>query len=273
MTAPDQTSTAATTPRGRSGLAFPIILVVAAVAYFAFVGFRLTMPVSRGLEGESPGFLARCREICERYGLLPTGNLAKDAEAYLEIAQANKLSDGLEKILADEAFEPIATQAHPLTGEPAPDFALLDSARKEQGLAELRNGRPTVVVFYYGYWCNHCVAQLFGLEKDLHYFRELGAEVIAISADSPEHTTEKFKEYGQFHFPVLSDPENKIAEAYQVFRPATQAEPELLDHGTFVLNAEGKILWSNFGPEPFLDNKTLLFVLAKSLEKTTSKQD
>jgi len=251
----------------RSGLAFPIFLVVVAVAYFVFVGFRIALPVSNGGGGEEPGFLARCREVCERYGLLPTGNLAKDAEAYLNVAQTNKLSDDLAKILADQSFEPAASQTHRLTGELAPDFALLDVTGTKRPFAELSNGRPVVVVFYYGYWCNHCVAQLFGLDKDLHYFRELGADVVAISADSPEHTAGKFKEYGDFHFSVLSDPGNRVAEAYDVFRPATASEPEALDHGTFVVDAQGRIVWSNRGPEPFLDNKTLLFVLAKSLGK------
>lgn len=258
--------------RPKSGLVFPMLLVVAAVVYFGFVGFRIAMPVRGAGDSASSGFLARCRAICERYGLLPTGNLAEDAKAYLEVAQPNKLSDGLEEILADEKFEPATSQEHPLVGQSAPAFELQDTSKTTRRLNELTSGRPLIVVFYYGYFCNHCVAQLFGIDKDLHYFRELGADVVAISADSPEHTAEKFKEYGEFHFPVLSDPDNRIAEAYRVFRPERDGEAELLEHGTFVVDAQGQIVWANHGPEPFLDNKTLLFVLAKATGKLPTEK-
>lgn len=256
----------------RRGMLFPILLMLAAVGYFLFVGYRLTVPVAGGVGAEKAGFLARCREICEQYGLLPSGDLAKDAKAYLEVAQKNKLSDSLEKILADETFEPAASQSHELIGMAAPGFELVDTSGAKRTLAELRQDRPIIVVFYYGYWCNHCVAQLFGLDKDLNYLRELGADVVAISADAPEHTAEKFKQYGQFHFTVLSDPDNKVAEAYRVFRPAGDGEPELLDHGTFVVDRQGKIVWANQGPEPFLDNKTLLFALKKAEQAGTADE-
>jgi hypothetical protein len=37
-----------------------------------------------------------------------------------------------------------------------------------------------------------------------------------------------------------------------------------MDHGTFVLDRHGKVIWSQQGGEPWLDNKTLLHVIAKS---------
>ena len=49
-----------------------------------------------------------------------------------------------------------------------------------------------VLVFYYGYHCNHCVGQLFALHDDISKFRELGAEVVAVSADPPEWTRERW---------------------------------------------------------------------------------
>ena len=45
-----------------------------------------------------------------------------------------------------------------------------------------------MLVFYYGYHCNHCVKQLFGLHDDIERFRALGATVVAVSADLPETT-------------------------------------------------------------------------------------
>ncbi|MFO1023327.1 MAG: peroxiredoxin family protein [Planctomycetales bacterium] len=203
-------------------------------------------------------FAEKCREICLAYGLLPTGHVANDARAYLEVAKPQELSADLATILNDREFHVAETQPHSLIGKSAPDFSLVDSSGNSRTLAELRNGKPLILVFYLGYGCSHCVAQLFGLDKDLRYFRELGCDVVAVSFDTPETTRQKYKEYGEFHFPVLSDPENKVAQKYGVFTPAKGDIEESLDHGTFVIDAAGKIIWANQGSQPFLDNKSLL---------------
>ena len=121
-----------------------------------------------------------------------------------------------------------------------------------------------VVVFYLGYGCSHCVAQLLALDKDLHYFKELDADIVAISSDTSEHTTERYKEYGEFQFPVLADVDYAVSQKWGVYEPETDAKPEFMNHGTFVVDRSGKVIWGEMGKEPFLDNKTLLHVIAKS---------
>jgi hypothetical protein len=37
---------------------------------------------------------------------------------------------------------------------------------------------------FLGYGCSHCVAQLLALDHDLHYSKELDADIVAISSDS-----------------------------------------------------------------------------------------
>ncbi len=209
------------------------------------------------------GVLEQCRQICLKYGLISTGNVRKDAEAYLQFAQTTRLTSALSDILADTTA-PTASQKHALLEKSAPDFSLPDDAKLTQTLSELGHNRPVVVVFYLGYGCSHCVAQLLALDKDLHYFRELDADIVAISSDSTEHTAERFVEYGRFGFPVLSDADQKIAETWGVFKPATGDQDEVMDHGTFVIDRNGKVVWAFQGKEPFLDNRTLLHVIAKS---------
>jgi thioredoxin-dependent peroxiredoxin len=121
-----------------------------------------------------------------------------------------------------------------------------------------------VLVFYYGYHCNHCVSQLFALDKDLEKFRELGVQVVAVSADPSELTRERFKQYGAFGFPVLADPGNKIAEKYETYTPGPAAgkDGDLL-HGTFIITRQGKIVWMNRGEGPFTENRTLLHEVAR----------
>jgi peroxiredoxin Q/BCP len=121
---------------------------------------------------------------------------------------------------------------------------------------------PVVLVFYYGYSCNHCVSQLFDLNEDLKYFRELGATTAAIGPDSPAKTREKYAEFGAFGFPVLSDSDRQVAARYGLFRPKLGDVAEWQAHGTFVLDRQGIVRWANTGSEPFTGNVTLLAELA-----------
>lgn len=210
------------------------------------------------------GFLERCRQICLQYGLVSTGHVRKDAEAYLQVVQTQRLTEGMAEVLADSNFRVVESQSHPLRQRAAPEFSLPDDSGTTQSLKELGHDRPLVVVFYLGYGCSHCVAQLLALEKDLHYFRELDADIVAISQDSPEHTSERYKEYGRFSFPVLSDADNTVAEIWSVYEPETDEHDESRDHGTFVVDRNGQVIWAVRGKEPFLDSKSLLHVIAAS---------
>ena len=213
---------------------------------------------------ESDGLLEQCRRICLQYGLVSTGNVRKDSEAYLKIVQTQRLTEGLAEVLADSDFRVVESQSHPLRESLAPEFTLPDDAGTEQSLKELGRDRPLVVVFYLGYGCSHCVAQLLALERDLHYFRELDADIVAISQDSSEHTSGRYKEYGRFGFTVLSDADNKVAQTWGVYQPETHGKDGNRDHGTFIVDRNGKVIWSVKGKEPFLDSKTLLHVIAAS---------
>jgi peroxiredoxin len=189
-------------------------------------------------------------------------DLAEDAKARLRIAKPRALTGTLDEVLSAARAAYVPTRHHPLLGKPAPDFKLLDTDGNERSLAELRAAGPVVLIFYYGYHCDHCVSQLFDVHEDIRYFHELGVAVVAVSADPPELTRERYKEYGNFAFPVMSDPGNKVAALYGLFRPAIDDKPENLDHGTFVIARDGKVTWAAFGSEPFSGNSTLLYQAA-----------
>jgi peroxiredoxin len=197
-------------------------------------------------------------------GTPPKRDLAAEARADLERRNFRPLSEPLQALIADQKYRPIPTQTHPLLLGPAPAFTLRDVNGADWSLArELKTG-PVVLVFYYGYHCNHCVSQLFGIDKDIARFGELGVRLAAISADGPELTRERFAEYGAFQFPVLSDPGNKVAEKYGVYTPNAKAGEEGdLMHGTFVISRQGKVVWTNRGDNPFIDNRTLLHEIAR----------
>jgi peroxiredoxin len=192
-----------------------------------------------------------------------TPDLAEEVKAYLRKRQVQPLSGALERLLVNPDSFRVKSQVLPLVGDTAPDFELSDHRGNKWHLqAQLEKG-PVVVIFYYGFFCDHCVSQLFDVAQDIRYFRELGAEVVAISVDTPETTRKQFQRYGAFDFPVLSDPDNKVAQAYGVFTPAEGDKDSDLQHGTFVIDREGTVQWGYAGPVPFTGNRTLLYQIAK----------
>jgi thioredoxin-dependent peroxiredoxin len=237
-------------------------LFVIACGYATMLIYHVSRPP--GTVAEDDGLMERCRQICLRYGLVSTGNVRKDAEAYLQVAQKQHLTEGLAQILAETTFTPVSSQDHPLLNQTAPDFTLPNDSGKQQTLSELAKDRPLVVVFYLGYGCSHCVAQLIAIDKDLHYFRELDADVVAISADESIHTAEKFQEYGRFNFPVLADADNSVGQTWGVYQPQTEGQDEFSKHGTFIVDRKGKVIFAEIGTEPFLDNESLLHIVARS---------
>lgn len=213
---------------------------------------------------DDDSILEQCRQLCMQYGLVSTGHIRNDAQAYVNAVQKQKLTDALSVILADATFQPVASEDVKVLNQTAVDFELPDHLGVRQKLSALGKDRPMVVVFYLGYGCSHCVAQLLALDKDLHYFKELDADIVAISSDTSEHTAEKYKEYGEFHFPVLADVDYAVSQQWGVYEPETDEKPEFMNHGTFIVDRTGKVIWGEMGKEPFLDNKTLLHVIAKS---------
>ena len=244
---------------------FLMFLGFVTVFYGVILGYHMLVPRHAATEANAPraSLLDQCRELCLAYGLVPTGHLANDAKAYLRSEKPRPLVEPLHEVLADTKFVPKESQPHELLGKMAPDFELPDDGGNVVSLETLLNDGPVVLVFYYGYHCNHCVGQLFGLNEDLPRFVEMGTRVVAISGDAPDLTAKRFAEYGRFFFPVLSDKDNSVAQQFGTFRPESEGQPELLLHGTFVIDTDGTVLWANTGNKPFLDNQTLLTVIAR----------
>ncbi|HTU19854.1 MAG TPA: redoxin domain-containing protein [Gemmataceae bacterium] len=161
----------------------------------------------------------------------------------------------LQEILAHP--DPIPSHNHPLLGRQAPDFALADPEVKVWNLRDLRADGSLVLIFYYGYHCPNCVRQLRSVNRNLPLFREVGARVVAVSADSPELTRQRFRQHGRFDFLFLTDPGNKVAHAYKVFKA------NYLRHGIFLIDHDGTIAWVNVGDAPFRRTSALLTQLAR----------
>ena len=100
-------------------------------------------------------------------------------------------------------------------GQTAPEFTLPDAFGHEVSLKTLLAKGPVIISFYRGEWCPFCNIELHALQEALSKIQGLGATLIAISPEKPDHgivVTEKHK----LTFPVLSDFGNKVARQFGI---------------------------------------------------------
>lgn len=94
----------------------------------------------------------------------------------------------------------------------APDFRLPDQEGKWQSLADFK-GKWVVVYFYPKDNTPGCTAEACGFQENISEFTKRGVAIIGISKDSIE-SHKKFAEKYQLTFPLLSDPDHKVIEAF-----------------------------------------------------------
>jgi peroxiredoxin len=100
-------------------------------------------------------------------------------------------------------------------GDKAPDFKLFSSELKEVSLSDYK-GKKLVVHFFPMAFTGTCTTQLCTMRDSFGYYEGLNAAVIGISVDSP-FTLAKFKEVEAYQFPLLSDFNKEVSQAYGAF--------------------------------------------------------
>lgn len=98
------------------------------------------------------------------------------------------------------------------TGQPAPQFTLISSDKKEVSLSDYK-GKKIVLHFFPMAFTGVCTAQLCAMRDNFGYYDGLDAQVLAVSVDSP-FTLAKFKEDNNYQFPLLSDFNKMVSPAY-----------------------------------------------------------
>ena len=97
-------------------------------------------------------------------------------------------------------------------GDAAPEFTLADSTGAQVSLADYR-GKKTIVYFYPAASTPGCTTQACDFRDSLASLQALGYEVLGISPD-PEAKLAKFAANEELTFPLLSDQDHAVAEAY-----------------------------------------------------------
>jgi len=113
------------------------------------------------------------------------------------------------------------------------------------------SGRNIVLVFYLGVGCAHCVEQIKDLNDRHARFKSLDAEILAVSADSPESNAASQE---SFALRLLSDGEFANARRFKAYDDFE----EMPIHSTILIDKAGRVHWARHGDGPFTDYEFLI---------------
>jgi peroxiredoxin len=139
----------------------------------------------------------------------------------------------------------------------APDWTLRDAEGRQHSLSSYR-GKPVVLLFFLGAGCLHCEAQLEAFARQKSVLADAGWTVLAVSSDNRDGIKKSLASYkpSPFPFAMLADPELKVFQSYHAYDDFER----IALHGTFLIDPDGLVRWTDVGSEPFMD---VPFVIAE----------
>jgi peroxiredoxin Q/BCP len=126
-------------------------------------------------------------------------------------------------------------------GQKAPGFDLLTDGGGRVRLENFR-GKPVVLYFYPKDDTSGCTKEATDFAAAYRDFRSAGAEVIGVSKDSVT-SHEKFKAKYELPFPLGSDEDGKVVEAYGAWVEKSMYGRSYMgiDRSTFLIDGSGTI--------------------------------
>lgn len=135
-------------------------------------------------------------------------------------------------------------------GERAPDFTLVDTGLKPRSLKEFL-GKTTVLAFYPAAFTGVCTKEMCTFRDSLGQLNGIGAQVVAISADTP-FSNKAFAEQNGLTFPVLSDYGREVIKAFGIAFPDLAGLKGLTvaKRSVFVLDKQGVVRYAWISEDP-----------------------
>jgi thioredoxin-dependent peroxiredoxin len=134
-------------------------------------------------------------------------------------------------------------------GDKAPDFTLLDQDGNSVNLAGLK-GRKVLVYFYPKADTPGCTTQACGLRDVLGDIGDTA--VLGISPDKPDKQKRFDEKYG-LGFPLLSDQDHAVAEAYGAWGERSMYGRKFMGivRSAFLVDEQGKLAeaWPKISPK------------------------
>ncbi len=136
-------------------------------------------------------------------------------------------------------------------GKNAPDFALPDHQGQTVRLRDFR-GKRVVLYFYPRDGTPGCTREACSFRDAHTRLVRAGVVVLGVSPDSPE-SHRKFRERHGLPFPLLSDPEGKVAQAYGAWAEKTLYGRKRwgVARSTFLIGPDGRVerVWRRVKPD------------------------
>jgi thioredoxin-dependent peroxiredoxin len=131
-----------------------------------------------------------------------------------------------------------------IIGKPAPVFTLQDHSGSFVNLTGSIKVSSVILVFYPGDFTPVCTKQLCDYRDNMEQFHSFGVQLFGISKnDRDSHS--KFVDAHKFPFPLLTDPDNKVAKQYgcsSLFMLGS------ISRAVFLVNTKGMILYRYIEP-------------------------
>lgn len=131
-------------------------------------------------------------------------------------------------------------------GDTAPAFSLPDADGNTVTLADF-TGRKVIVYFYPAASTPGCTKQACDFRDNLAELNDAGLDVVGISPDKPEKLA-KFRDAQNLTFPLLSDPDRKVLEAWGAYGEKTMYGKTVqgVIRSTFLVDENGKIALAQY---------------------------
>jgi peroxiredoxin Q/BCP len=126
-------------------------------------------------------------------------------------------------------------------GKSAPAFTLTRDDGSKVRLADLK-GKPVVLYFYPRDDTPGCTTEACAFRDRSAELNKAGAVVLGVSPDTVESHA-KFRDKYQLNFPLLADPDHKIAEKYGAWREKNMYGKKTMgiQRSTFLIDPKGKV--------------------------------
>ena len=135
-------------------------------------------------------------------------------------------------------------------GDPAPDFALVNQDGELVKLSDFA-GKKLLVYFYPKANTPGCTKQSCAVRDALPDLSSLGVAAVGISPDAPDKQ-KKFDEKYDLGFPLLSDQDHAVAEAWGVWGEKKSFGKVRMGiiRSSFLVDEEGRIMQASYKVKP-----------------------
>jgi thioredoxin-dependent peroxiredoxin len=132
-------------------------------------------------------------------------------------------------------------------GDPAPGFTLPDADGHPVSLSSFR-GQRVIVYFYPAAMTPGCTKEACDFRDNLADLGHLGVAVLGISPDEPSKLA-KFRDKEGLTFPLLSDPDHAVLEAYGAYGEKVLYGKKTVGviRSTFVIGSDGTVEKALYG--------------------------